>query len=281
MRTKLLPFALILALLTSPVFIMGCGEDDDEDSGHAAHAFLIELEPPGHVHTFRESELIFRVSDESGAPVTGLLPIVARQFQDAEEARETSEGDVVGNGDGTYTWLRTFTDAGVYVITFKFEEDGGIYSQAFPLPTSKAGGERIYCPDADDPEHAYQIRWEVTPGHVHAGAEAIFSIELKRSINDEVNTEQPWTNTFDQLTPDDMKPAGSLPEIFIGSHHGDEETDVVYKGGGIYEATLTFEEHMEEKETFWLHVVFEDECGTVDESGEEEADFQFSVSPVH
>lgn len=280
MKTKLLPLALILTLLASPMFIIGCGEDDDEESSHA-HEFTIELEPTGHVHTFREAEIVFRVSDEHGDPVTGLIPIVARQFQDAEEARETSEGDVVDNGDGTYTWTRTFTDAGVYVITLKFEEDGIVYSQSFPLPTSKAGGERIYCPDEDNPEFAYQIRWEVSPGHVHAGAEATFSIELKRSVNEELNTEQPWTNTFDHLTPDDLKPAGSLPQVFIGSHHGDEPASVEYKGGGIYEAIFTFDEHMEEAETFWLHIVFEDECGIIDESGEEEADFQFSVVPTH
>ncbi len=280
MLNQLLSFALILALFTVPILITGCGEDDEEEH---AHEYTITLEPPGHVHTFREADLTFKVTTEDEEPVTGLSPIVARQFQGADSARESSEGDVVDNGDGTYTWKRTFNDAGVYVLTFKFEDDGVTYSNSFPLATSKAGGERIFCPSEDNPEFVYQIRWEVTPGHIHAGGEATFQIELKRSINEEINTEQPWQNTLDHLTPEDLKPAGSLPKVAIGSADGEEEVAVEYKGVGIYEVTHTFG-HVDEDTTYWLHVTFEDDCGKVDESGAEgEAaqDYQFHVVPEH
>lgn len=244
------------------------------------HGYIITLEPPGHIHTFREATLTFKVTTEEGEPVTGLSPIIARQFEGSDRVSETKEGDIVDNGDGTYTWKRSFNDAGVYVLTFKFEREGITYSNSFPLETSKAGGERIFCPSKEEPEFAYQIRWEVIPGHIHAGDEVTFKIELKRSINEEVNTEKPWLNSFDPLTLDDLKPAGNLPEVAVGSASGEESLSVEYSGFGIYEAKYKFG-HVDEKTTYWLHVTFEDECGKVDESGETEHDYQFPVSPTH
>jgi hypothetical protein len=276
MRTKMMMNILILALFASFSFMTGCGEEEDEHT----HLYTITMEPPGHVHTFGEADLTFKVTDEEEEPVTDLSPIVARQFQGSDRVSETGEGDIVDNGDGTYTWKRSFNDAGVYVLTFKFEDDGIMYSNSFPLETSKAGGERIYCPSEDNPEFAYQIRWEAVPGHIHGGNEAAFEIELKRSSNKEVNTEQPWLNSFDHLTPDDLKPAGSLPEVAIGSADGEESADVEYKGMGIYEVKHTFGD-IHEDATYWLHVTFEDDCGVVDESGETEHDYQFSVVPAH
>ena len=191
--------------------------------------------------------------------------------------------DIVDNGDGTYTWKRNFGDAGGHVITFKFEQDGIKHSNSFPFVTSKAGGERIFCPDKDNPEFAYQIRWEALPGYIYAGDEVTFKIELKRSINEKLDTEMPWLNTFDSLTPDDLQPAGSLPKVAIGSDMGEEEPlTVTYKGMGIYEAKYKFNVDTMMM-TYWLHVTFEDKCGKVDESGkagEAASEYQFPVSPT-
>ncbi len=277
--SRLLPL-IFIALTISLGLITGCSDDDSPTTPGHAHELTIALEPTGHVHAFRETDFIFKVSHEDGEAVTGLMPIVAYQFQASDSARETSEGDVVDNSDGTYTWTRTFSDAGVHVVTFKFEHDEADYSNAFPIEVSKAGGERIFCPEGDTPDHAYQIRWTASPGHVHAGAEVTFDIELKRSINETVNIDQPWTNTLDHLTPDDLIPAGSLPTIAVGSASGEEQLTVEYKGMGIYRATY-IAGHVTENTTYWLHVTFTDDCGDVDESGEEEHDFQFTVVPAH
>ncbi len=271
---------MLLALISGFFLIAGCSDDDSPTAPGHAHELTIALEPTGHLHSFRESEITFKVTNDDGEAVTGLLPIVAYQFQDSDSPRETSEGDVVDNNDGTYTWTRTFSDAGVHVVTFKFEHDEANYSNAFPIEVSKAGGERIFCPDGDTPDHAYQIRWTASPGHIHSEAEVTFDIELKRSINETVNTEQPWTNTLDHLTPDDLVPSGSLPTIAVASASGEEQLTVEYKGMGIYRA-IYIAGHVTESTTYWLHVTFTDDCGDVDESGEEEHDFQFTIVPGH
>ena len=248
------------------------------DSLHVA-PFVIALEPPGHIHAFRQASLTFKVRTGGGEPLPGLSPIIAYRSEGSERVRETREGNIVDNGNGTYTWERSFNDASVHVLTFKFEHDEIVYSNSFPLEISKAGGERIFCPE-ENPRFNYQIRWEMIPGHVHSGDEATFRIELKRSINEPVNTERPWRNTFDPLSPNDLKPTGALPTVAISSANGEVSPTVEYRGTGIYEAKHIFGP-VDERATYWLHVTFEDDCGKVDESGQADRNYQFPVSPAH
>ena len=249
-----------------------------KDSLHVL-PFVIALEPPGHIHAFRQTSLTFKVSTEDGKPAPGLSPTVAYRFEGSERIGQTRGGDIVDTGDGTYTWERTFNDAGDHMLTFKIEHHETIHSNSFPLEVSKAGGERILCPE-ENPRFSYQVRWEMIPGHVHAGDEATFRIELKRSMNDPVNTKRPWRNTFGHLSPNDLRPAGRLPTVAIGSANGEVPLTVAYKETGIYEARHTFG-HLDERTTYWLHVTLEDDCGKVDESGQTDGNYQFPISPAH
>ena len=267
---------LSLMIVAFGGIVVGCSDDGDGE-GLEAHAFDIALEPPGHIHAFADASLTFTVMDEHGAAVAGLQPVVARQLVGDDAVRETDPEDIVDNADGSYTWERSFGDVGAYVLTLKFEEHGITYSNAFPIEVSKAGGERIFCPDADAPDHNYQIRWEASPGHVHGGDEVTFSIEVKRSINDDVNSEQPWQNRFDHLAPSDLlQPV----QVMIGSDEGEEAAEVTYRGMGIYQVVHSFPS-VHDETMYWLHVTFEDDCGVIDESGAEEHDYQFHVVPTH
>ncbi len=259
---------------------VAAGEAEQHETEEHGHAYVISLEPTGHIHTYRESALTFKVATEDGQIVNGLSPTVGYQFQSSDTMRESKEGDVFDNNDGTYTWKKTFNDTGVYVVAFNFPHEGLTHSKAFPIETSKAGGERIYCPDKDNPKFVYQVRWEAVPGHIHSGGEVTFEVELKRSFNKEINTEQPWSNKFDHLTPQDLRLSGGLPEIAIASAGGETPLKVQYAGMGIYEVKHKFG-HISEETLHWLNVGFKDECGHVDESGAGEHDYQFKVVPEH
>ena len=241
--------------------------------------FTIVLEAPHHIHAFWEAALAFQVRTADGVSIAGLRPTVTYQFHLTDRVDTTRAGDILDNGDGTYRWKTSFGNVGTYVLTFKFLHDGVTHSKAFPLEISMAGGERIVCPATGKPEFVYQIRWGKTPGETRGGEKATFNIELRRSINEIVNTDKPWLNRFDHLRPGDLLPSGAFPKVAIGSTRGEKLVTVEYAGMGSYKADYQFEP-VPRKTTYWLRVTFEDDCGGVDESGEGDPDFQFPVLPA-
>ena len=87
--------ALILLCLVS----LGDGVEKGEQAKSPHYTIL--LEPPRHIHAFREATLTFKVTTEDGKSITGLHPIIAYQFQRSNRVRETPEGNIVDNGGGT------------------------------------------------------------------------------------------------------------------------------------------------------------------------------------
>lgn len=276
MKPSILYLGTLLILLS--VVSLGYGVEKEGQAKNTDYRIL--LKPPHHIHAFGEATLTFNVSTDIGESATGLRPIITYQFQGSNRVNETKEGDVADNGDGTYTWRNSFGNAGVYVLNFKFEHEGVTDSNTFPLEISKAGSERVFCPGIDNPKFAYQIRWEKIPGETHSGDNATFKIELKRSINEKVNTENPWLNRFDHLVLRDLIPAGGVFKLSIGSASGETPLTVEYMGMGIYEAKYEFG-YISQKTTYWLHVTFRDECGVVDETGETDPNYRFPVFPAH
>lgn len=220
--------------------------------------------------------------EQPDGPMTGLNFHISYQHQGADSPSEASvmEGDITDNGDGTYTWTRTFVESGVYVITPFFESGGHMFSSSFPIEVSKAGGERIYSPSGCEATEScaynYQIRWENSPGHIHANGEEItFNIEIKRSYG-ALNYDMPFRNSFDHL----VGPASSSnlwiePDITI---QGADfiEPSVNYIGLGVWEAKAVFNQSGD----YELHVSFEDPDGfEIHEHGGE--DYAFHVSDVH
>lgn len=291
---------LILTVLVIAA-IVGCttastsADSETHEDAHR-HNYGIEL-AAGHAHIMRESELVFTVRnlDQCSDPedsttceqVAGLPVIAFYQSPTSSRVREQAveEGVLEDNGDGTYTWKRAFNDLGAHMVGLKFEDDEQHYFGAFPLETSKAGGERYFC-DADSDgvnDFAYQIRWSSSRGHIHAEhdpEDVTFSIEVMRSFNDTLNEERPWQNSFDHLSPDQLNNQAPTVELMAGE--GTDATAIAtltptYKGRGIYDVAYAFEE----PNTYWLRVNFTDnqDC-SVDGAGDAE-EYLFSVVPGH
>lgn len=302
MRDRRFARCLIALFAALPLMWAGCSEDAAEPTPEThEHNFAIELSA-GHVHIFRPAELTFTVrnldhctdsEDVSTCEAVAGLPVTAfYRVEGSDRVREytMADGDVVDNGDGTYTWTRTFGDLGAHVVGLRFEEDGHTYFDAFPMETSKAGGERFFCDvDGDESEdHAYQIRWSASEGHVHAnGEEVTFQVEVMRSINDELNTEQPWQNNFDHLRPIELSDGAPLVELMVGEGSEAAVTDTLsatYQGRGIYEVSYAFDASVtagEHGATCWLRVSFTDDQGCQVSGTAAEEDFHFPVAAPH
>lgn len=272
------------------------GDDDhtegEETTTQPRHNFLIDLSV-GHVHIFRDASLTFSVMDadictdsEDTSTCTPMLGLTVTAFRRAAGAtstreQEMEEGVLVDNGDGTYTWTRSFNDLGANMVGIWFDEHGGRYFAAFPMETSRAGGEGFTCDTNGDgtPEFGYQIRWDSSSGHIHAnGEEVTFTIELMRTWNTPLNEEQPWQNSFDHLnlspTVNMMDAGGSAVAVLSPT----------YKGKGIYEVTHSFAEGDlggADSGTFWLSISFTDDQGCSVTSSSDEDNFHFPVVAVH
>lgn len=266
------------------------------------HNFLIELET-GHAHIFREAALMFWVRDLDNctdpddtttcAGKAGLEAVAFRRHHDAsktsEQALEATKFE--DNGDGSYTYFRSFNDLGAHSVGIKFEEDEHVYFGAFPFETSRAGGEKFFCDsDADGTDDvAYQIRWNASKGHIHAtGTDITFTLELVRSWNADLNVDQPWMNSLDHLTAGDL--TGGLPAVALMRGVGAAATEVsaltpVYKGKGIYEVSFLFEEAFAtgfpDGVDAWLKISFVDDKGCTVDSATDEENFLFHVVGGH
>ena len=266
--------------VSAAVLMSNCQMSDTMDMAHSE--YMISMPSPRHFHAFKQDTLFFLIHSGdmmTPTPVPGLTPTVTWQLKGDTNVVQSVPGDVIDKNDGTYFFPTRFYSAGFYTLTLGFEFDGTACSQAFaPFEVSKAGGERIFCPDSASAEYNYQIRWGIKPGAAHGGDTATFDVEIKRSFSTPVNTTEPYNNTFDHLTPSDLVPAGALPTIKVGSAAGEDSLTVVYKGLGIYRA-LSILPSVASSTTFWLHVSFDDVCGQIDENGETNVDYQFPVLP--
>ncbi len=270
------------------------GTTTDDTTTKARHNFLIELSV-GHVHIFRDASLTFSVKDTDictdpadASTCTPMLGLTVTAFRRAAGATSTREqemeaGVLVGNGDGTYTWTRSFNDLGANMVGIWFDEHGSRYYAAFPLETSRAGGEGFTCDTNGDgtPEFGYQVRWSASTGHIHANDEEVtFTLELMRTWNTPLNLEQPWTNSFDHLanlslTVNLMADAGGSAIAALSP---------TYKGRGIYEVTHAFADADlggQSPRTFWLDISFTDDQGCLVQGSTEEEEFHFPVVEVH
>lgn len=261
--------------------------------------YAIEIQAP-HAHIWTQVGIIFTVRDldacadpadqSTCAPVPGLaLEAFFAPKGGATEVQPLAPGVFDDGGDGTYTWLRTFGDVGAGAIGARFTQDGQSYFTAFGMESSKAGGERYFCDtDADGtPDRAFQIRWAAAPGRpVADGTTAAFTFEIMRSFNTPVNTEQPWTNTFDHLRPAELD--GMAPTVELMADSGEAATSMgavvpVYAGKGLYKVERAFaagDLGGAAARTFWFKVGLTDDLGCrVDGGvGEDEANYLFSVA---
>jgi hypothetical protein len=299
-----------------------CSSDDGGDgSGSTARAnYLIELSA-GHTHVFKTYDVPISVRDLDGCSdpsdtstcsgIPGLpLRVLRQPYGQAVEVQAMAPDVLVDNGDGTYTWTTLFDWFVPYMVQVEFEQGGNAYSQAFPLETSKAGGEAIFCPSLPDPvpegwtpSYNYQVRWHASPGHIIADGETrvTFDLDLRRTI-EVTNVDQPFRNSFDHLLPENLEiPEGGTeadklvveiidkadPDAPLATYKfGTADTDVKYAGLGIYRVTHVFApEEVGATKQLSLRVRFDDDamngtepCPVVDEfDGEDHDDYSFTV----
>jgi hypothetical protein len=233
---------LMVAMLV--LTLAACGQEQVEAPELLApDAFAITMEPAGHWHVFSPKTLLFNITDAaSGEGVAGLDLTVQIAQADSASVRErsVSEGDVTDEGDGLYALEYTPSSIGSYSIAANFVKDGQHFASApVALEISKAGEEGIEA-SANGTDYVYQIRYHVEPGHIHANDSEPVKVvfELMRGIQtgDDINWEQPWTNTFDHVN------AVENAEIKLTSEDGavSDTLTATYKGRGIWEAERVF-----------------------------------------
>lgn len=197
----------------------------------------IEMESPGHWHFGHEKLLIFTVTDDQGAPVSGLSPTVVVK---AGTGTVTELSEVLDNGDGTYAVEYTAPEVGSgyalgYSIGFAADHQGTHYSNFWPAEVVRDGREDI-LPEVDGTLYAYQVRYGWSPGSPQPGDEVTFFFEPRRAIQTgaDINTEQPFRNTFNHLP--DLTDATFLVQAPDGSS---QELPAEYAGLGIYGTAYT------------------------------------------
>ena len=246
----------------------GCGEDhtghimidgmimedgapmDHPDAAPAGDQYAFEL-TGGHGHIYKDVALVFTArhlgmcttpSDVTTCMAMAGVPLVVMVRAPGSSVvteQRLQPGKLDDNGDGTYTYARTFGLYGAYAIGVMAE--GSPSFAAFTYDTARGGGERFFC-DADGDttdDRAFQVRWNANKERLVAdgATEVAFSIELVRSWNTPINTTDPWTNSFDHLMPGDLT---AVPSVMLMADEDPSATHIatltpVYKGKGIYE----------------------------------------------
>ncbi len=204
----------------------------------AAPSLNIEIGAIGHWHFTKDKLLTFTVTDANDKPVTGLKPTVTVK---------TSAGsvdmleEVVDNDDGTYSAEYTAIDLGSgysvgYSIGITFSYEGFNYSNHWPAEVVRDGNERI-MPTLGGTMYSYQVRFAWVPGRIAVGDEVTMYLEPRRAhqTGDQLNTEQPWRNTFDH--PLDLENVSVVVETAAGSPVA--TLTPTYSGLGIYQAKYT------------------------------------------
>lgn len=260
----------------------------------------IDLQVP-HAHIFTQVGVVFTVRDLDqctdpadrttclAVPGLPLVGFYQPKGAPAPVTQAIEPGVFDDMGDGTYTWMRSFGEYGAAAVGATFLENGQNYAVAFPLETSKAGGERYFCDlDGDAvPEHAFQIRWNASVGAFKADAqEVVFSFEVMRSFNTPVDQEKPWQNLFDHLRPNEL--TGEAPTFELMAGEGAAATSLgalvpTYAGKGVYTVRRAFaaaDLGGEASKTLWFKVGFADTagCTVAGGVGDDEANYHFTVS---
>ncbi len=200
---------------------------------------VIDMTAPGHWHVTRPKILNFTVTDEGGNPVIGLSPAVTVKTL-AGSVDTISASD---NGDGTYSAEYTALDIGsgysmAYTISFHVQYDGAEYFEAWPVEVVRDGNEGI-TPTINGTLYAYQVRYGWDPGTIYASDTDTVNMyfEPRRAIQEgsDLNTQQPWRNTFNHLP--DLEPT-----VIVQSLDGRIMETLVptYVGLGIYRAERVF-----------------------------------------
>ncbi len=222
---------------------MGCTQTPSEPAQEPEPAVLnIEMTPPGHWHVTRAKTLTFTVTDDAGNPVTGLSATASIKRDGSDRARNI---EAIDNGDGSYSADYTANNVGsgyalAYSASFSFEHEGNTYFNVWPFEVVRDGNEGI-MPIINGTKYAYQVRYGWDPGHIHANDEEKVNLifEPRRAIQtgDQLNTEQPFRNTFNHLP--DLEPT-VLVESVDGSIS--ETLPATYLGLGVYRAQRIFSE---------------------------------------
>ncbi len=202
----------------------------------------IEMEPAGHWHATRAKTLTFVVTDANANPVKGLEATVTIKSLASSRASNIEATD---NGDGTYSAEYTANNIGsgysmAYTAGISFEHDGTKYFDAWPVEVVRDGNEGI-MPEINGTTYAYQVRYGWDPGHIHANDDdeekVSMYFEPRRAIQEgsEINTEQPWQNTFNHIV-------GLEATVLVESTDGtvSETITATYRGLGVYRAQRVF-----------------------------------------
>lgn len=265
-RNLLTSIVSIVTLLILIAAMMPVNAQED-----AAYTFTIE--PIGHWHVFDAKTLVFGVYDNStaeGVAGLNLVAEIARAHSDSVSTRTVADEQIVDEGDGLYSLEYTASSLDSYALLIRFEQDGVSFaSQPVAFETARAGEEGIMA-EANDTTYVYQVRYNWEPGHIHANDEEPVTLifELIRGIptGDDINWEQPWTNSFDHVTD---------AEVTLTVTNADgvsEELEVVYKGRGIYEAQRVFShEEVGEGQDYEVLCSFVDNFNTAEVSLSEPA----------
>jgi hypothetical protein len=207
------------------------------------------MAPLGHWHVYNSKTLTFTVTDEAEKPLTGLSSMITvKTLSGTVDRLEATD-----NGDGTYTADYSAQDLGsgyasAYTVAFSFEHNDSMYADAWPAEVVRDGNERI-MPTIRDKLYSYQVRYAWDPGIVAAGNEVTMYFEPRRAIQtgDELNTQQPWRNTFNHIT-DDLSNISVVVETDSGSQVA--MLTPTYTGLGVYRAKYTPDSPGEYKVSF-------------------------------
>ena len=214
-----------------------------------APSLNIEIGAIGHWHFTKDKLLTFTVTDAGGNPIIGLRPTVT--VKTTAGSVDTLR-QVVDNGDGSYAAEYTALDLGSgysagYSIGIAFSYEGFNYSNHWPADVARNGNERI-TPTLAGTMYSYQVRYAWVPGRIEHEDEVTMYFEPRRAIQtgDELNTEQPWLNTFNHIL--DLENVSVVVETAAGSTVA--TLTPTYSGLGIYQAKYTAAEHGEFKVSF-------------------------------
>ena len=221
----------------------GEGKGGEYGSHLSTDAYLIGMEPVGHWHVGATKTLIFTVTDTAtggAATVKDLTVQIAQAGSTRVTSRTVEAGQVVYQGDGTYTLDYKASNFAPIAISARFKDGGQVFaSPSWVAEIAKAGEEGIRA-DAMGTSYVYQIRYYWNPGHPHSSDTDLvtMSFEIMRGVQegDDINWEQPWRNTLNHIVDADHA------EIIIASVDGtvSEEVHPTYAGKGVYNAERVF-----------------------------------------
>ncbi len=282
MRIPFLSMAMLLA---------ACGSSDSEELKISMQA--------GHIHVFHEASVTFQVQDMTQCTdsndvatcpgISGLAVVATHEAAGVKKEQALQAGVLEDKGEGKYVWTRAFSFFGPNAVSLRFTREGKEYFAAFPLETSRGGGERYLCDrDSDGTiDHSFQIRWSTSTGDVKAnGTPVTFTLELVRSFNaPPLNTTQPWLNSFESLRPSELE--GNLPSVKLMADTGASATEVgtmtvSYRGKGLYAYSRAFEASAlagKSERLFWPRVQFRDDRGCAVDNISDPEEYTFPVTP--